>query len=44
MLRYVWVREQLSSENPHYHVALFLNKDIYFCLGILLKIVIIFLQ
>jgi len=32
-LRYIWVREQLSSENPHYHVALFLNKDVYFCLG-----------
>ncbi|MBF4332576.1 inovirus Gp2 family protein, partial [Vibrio anguillarum] len=31
-LRYVWVREQLSSENPHYHVALLLNKDVYFCL------------
>ncbi|EPO2954434.1 inovirus Gp2 family protein [Vibrio cholerae] len=37
ILRYVWAREQLSSENPHYHVALFLNKDIYFCLGDITK-------
>ncbi|CAB1238941.1 inovirus Gp2 family protein [Vibrio cholerae] len=36
-LRYVWVREQLSSGNPHYHVALFLNKDVYFCLGDITK-------
>ncbi|WP_217529041.1 YagK/YfjJ domain-containing protein [Vibrio metschnikovii] len=32
-LRYVWAREQAFSETPHYHVALILNKDIYFCLG-----------
>ncbi|GHY93278.1 inovirus Gp2 family protein [Vibrio cholerae] len=32
-LRYVWAREQACSETPHYHVALILNKDVYFCLG-----------
>ncbi|MGY5763293.1 inovirus Gp2 family protein [Vibrio cincinnatiensis] len=32
-LRYVWAREQASSETPHYHVALIINKDVYFCLG-----------
>ncbi len=32
-LRYVWVKEQVGSEFPHYHVALFLNRDSYFNLG-----------
>ncbi|RCM97841.1 hypothetical protein PA17_01703 [Pseudomonas aeruginosa] len=33
MLRYVWVREWDSADNPHYHVALLLNRDAYFTLG-----------
>lgn len=33
MLRYVWVREWDGSRNPHYHVALMLNRDAYFSLG-----------
>lgn len=32
-LRYVWAKEQVTSELPHYHVALFLNHDSYFNLG-----------
>lgn len=30
---YIWVREQDSSANPHYHVVLLFNKDIYAYLG-----------
>lgn len=30
---YIWVREQDSSANPHYHVVLLFNKDIYAFLG-----------
>ncbi|MDT4857169.1 Inovirus Gp2 [compost metagenome] len=33
MLRYVWVREWNDASNPHYHVALLLNRDAYFSLG-----------
>lgn len=33
MLRYVWVREQNASDQPHYHVAILLNHDAYFALG-----------
>lgn len=33
MLRYVWVRERCSAEQPHYHIALLLNRDAYFSLG-----------
>jgi len=32
-LRYVWAKEQDTSDNPHYHVAIFLNKDVYFVHG-----------
>ena len=32
-LRYVWAKEQSSSQNWHYHVAIFLNRDAYFTLG-----------
>jgi len=32
-LRYIWVKEQDSSCMPHYHVAIFLNKDTYYGLG-----------
>lgn len=31
--RYFWVREQDSAVNPHYHVALFFNKDLFWKLG-----------
>lgn len=31
--RYVWVKEKNEANQPHYHVALFLNKDTYFGLG-----------
>lgn len=31
--RYFWVREQDSAVNPHYHVVLFLNKDLFWKLG-----------
>ncbi|EGQ7913983.1 TPA: inovirus Gp2 family protein [Vibrio parahaemolyticus] len=33
VLRYVWAKEQDISDNPHYHVAIFLNKDVYFTHG-----------
>lgn len=33
MLRYVWVREWGCANQPHYHVALLLNRDAYFSLG-----------
>ncbi|MDH5938684.1 inovirus Gp2 family protein [Vibrio splendidus] len=32
-LRFVWAKEKDSSDNPHYHVAIFLNKDVYFTHG-----------
>lgn len=32
-LRYVWVKERNSSQIWHYHVALFVNRDAYFTLG-----------
>lgn len=32
-LRYIWAKERLTSENAHYHVAIFLNRDAYFTLG-----------
>lgn len=32
-LRYVWVKEQVSSEYPHYHCVLIFNKDAYYHLG-----------
>ena len=37
-VRYVWVREQDGSPNPHYHVALMLNRNAYFCLGRLKRV------
>lgn len=33
-LRYVWVKERASSHVWHYHVALFVNRDAYFTLGL----------
>lgn len=32
-LRYVWVKEICSANQPHYHVAIFLNNDTYNSLG-----------
>ncbi len=32
-VRYVWAKEINSSVNPHYHVALILNRDAYFGFG-----------
>ncbi|MEY0014477.1 inovirus Gp2 family protein [Providencia rettgeri] len=32
-LRYVWVKEQSSSELPHYHCVLIFNKDAHYHLG-----------
>ncbi len=33
VLRYFWVKEQATAEQPHYHVILFLNWDEYNRLG-----------
>jgi hypothetical protein len=30
---YIWVKEQVVSANPHYHVVLLFNKDVYAYLG-----------
>lgn len=32
-MRYVWVKEKEHSDNYHYHVAISLNKDVYFTKG-----------
>lgn len=32
-MRYVWVKEQLTSDQPHYHVVIFVNYDYYHVLG-----------
>ncbi|EKO3534184.1 inovirus Gp2 family protein [Vibrio fluvialis] len=32
-IRYLWARENKLSINDHYHVALFLNKDVYAYVG-----------
>ena len=32
-LRYVWARERATADMDHYHVAIFLNKDVYYHLG-----------
>ncbi len=32
-LRYIWVKEQDSANNWHYHVCLIVNRDVYFTLG-----------
>jgi hypothetical protein len=32
-LRYVWVKEQAWSNNPHYHMALFFNNDAFHISG-----------
>lgn len=32
-LRYVWVKERVSSDLPHYHCVLIFNKDAYYHLG-----------
>ncbi len=33
VLRYFWVKEQVTAEQPHYHVILFFNHDVYHRLG-----------
>lgn len=33
VVRFVWAREQSSSRYPHYHLALFFNRDAYHTLG-----------
>jgi hypothetical protein len=33
-LRYIWVKECDSANNWHYHVCLFVNRDVYFTLGL----------
>ncbi len=33
-LHYVWVKERNTSDVWHYHVALFVNRDAYFTLGV----------
>ncbi|WP_187992257.1 inovirus Gp2 family protein [Vibrio harveyi] len=32
-LRYIWCKEIDKSENPHYHLVIFLNKDNFYSLG-----------
>lgn len=32
-LRYIWVKEQELSDNPHYHVVILLNGNVYNSLG-----------
>lgn len=32
-MRYIWVKEEGKSNQPHYHVAIFLNGDTYNSLG-----------
>ena len=32
-LRYVWAKEQVSSEHHHYHCVLIINKDAHYKLG-----------
>lgn len=32
-LRYIWAREQDSSDKPHYHLMLLLNKNAVDCIG-----------
>ncbi|MGD1502510.1 inovirus Gp2 family protein [Vibrio harveyi] len=32
-LRYIWCKEINKSENPHYHLVIFLNKDNFYSLG-----------
>lgn len=32
-LRYIWAREQGSSDKPHYHLVLLLNKNAIDCIG-----------
>lgn len=34
VLRYFWVKEQATAEQPHYHVVLFFNHDEYYRLGV----------
>ncbi len=33
-LRYLWVKEIADASKPHFHVVLFVNKDIFVGLGI----------
>lgn len=33
-LRYIWVKERDTANNWHYHVCLFVNRDVYFTLGV----------
>ncbi|MEG3079055.1 inovirus-type Gp2 protein [Halomonas sp. 5021] len=32
-LHYLWAREQVNSDKPHYHLMILLNKNAYDCLG-----------
>ncbi|MGR6861603.1 inovirus Gp2 family protein [Aliivibrio salmonicida] len=32
-IRYIWVKERSTSLSNHYHLVLFFNKDVYYCLG-----------
>ncbi|WP_442488839.1 YagK/YfjJ domain-containing protein [Halomonas litopenaei] len=32
-LQYIWAREQETSEKPHYHLVIMLNKDVFDSLG-----------
>ncbi len=33
VLRYIWVKEQATAEQPHYHLILLFNHDVYHRLG-----------
>ncbi|MCQ4143345.1 inovirus Gp2 family protein [Vogesella sp. AC12] len=33
VVRYVWAREQVDSEHPHWHLVILLNWDAYRCIG-----------
>lgn len=33
VVRWVWAREQKSSDSPHFHVLLLLNRDVFYSLG-----------
>lgn len=38
-IRCIWAKERNRSHNPHYHVALLLNKEAYFTLGQLKEVI-----
>jgi hypothetical protein len=33
IVRYLWAREQDSSDSPHFHCLLLLNRDAYYAIG-----------